>query len=120
MTPPTPPPPPPPPHHTDACIQDAARYGFCDHTRLTASPHLVYRHDIHLYVARQAREYAAWVSLTLLILGEILLFTSTSTPRALLITPALALAWSGLFASGLPAPFVADPARTLPPDVQER
>jgi hypothetical protein len=108
------------PRHTDSCIKDAARYGFCDHTRLTARPDRVRSHDLALLLDYQATNITGWIALALLTLSQLLMILLAPWWLAFIVTPLQALGWSGLFTCGLPTPLTSDPARRLPPDVRER
>lgn len=108
------------PTHTDECIANAARYGFCDHTTLYADPRRVREHDIALYTLHRGRNIAAWVSFLLLAASTTALFVFAPLWTVLTI-PLQAVGWSGLFAAGLPAPLSSNSHRhALPLDVTQR
>lgn len=105
--------------HTDQCIRDAARYGFCDHTRIGApASHPVNARardprSVHTpQLSPRAREVYAWIGLVSLAAPSYYLITQLGFPAL----PAIALinlGWLLVFTCGLPRGLAADLARLL-------
>jgi hypothetical protein len=104
--------------HTDQCIADAARYGFCDHTRIGAPA----SHPVNTRSARarahtpqlspRAREVYAWIGLVSLLAPSYYLVTRLGFPALPALT-LINLGWLLVFTCGLPRGLAADLARLL-------
>jgi hypothetical protein len=113
---------PQPQFHTDACIADAIRYGFCDHTLLRAPGSARARRGAAEQRARKRarlRDRLAWVSTVILFGTFITLFTQIGW-WAFLAFSLGGLGWLGIFLFGLPYALTADIRDTLPPDTRDR
>jgi hypothetical protein len=107
------------PQHTNACIADAARWGFCDHTRLVTAPQLVARKARYLANRRRQRLVRATLSylgLTLVVLTTIYLAQHLPFPAILWVIPAFSLGWLLVFTCGLPRFLTDGPDDIVPPD----
>jgi hypothetical protein len=127
-----PPPPAPPPHgpptHTDQCLLDYARFGFCEHTTLQPGRAVnlvdsrpLYTPDPRPYASRQPREGGSppqerdhrarrelirWVGFSALLISTYLIATNPANnlfDTFLLITLP-GIGWLIALTSGLPAP----------------
>jgi hypothetical protein len=117
--------------HTDQCIRDAARYGFCDHTRLTARSIQIRIRERDRANARLSslapnarmhsttRELLGWLGL-LTITGSTVWLYQYLGAKALLVAPTIGLGWLLVFTCGLPKGLTADLTRALPPDAKDR
>lgn len=117
--------------HTDQCIRDAARYGFCDHTVLTASPlavrfrnreraaHSLSSLSPDARMHSHTRELLGWTGLALITGSTVWLYQYLGV-KALFVTPVVGLGWLLVFTCGLPRGLTADLSRALPPDARER
>jgi len=111
------------PTHTDQCIRDAARFGFCDHTRLVAS-------SVRVRAQQSERRHSARVALLRELLGFLALAmifgpffylaNQLSIIEALTTFTALSLGYLLLLLCGLPGSLTVDPREWLPPDARER
>jgi hypothetical protein len=111
------------PVHTDQCIRDAARWGFCDHTRLVTAPQIVARKAQILHDARRRRRTRALLSylgLALAVATTIYLATHLPFPAILWVIPAFSGGWLLVFTCGLPRFITDGPDDILPPDAAAR
>jgi len=109
--------------HTDACIRDAARYGFCDHTRLGASPARVRVQTRHRERSRRAsiiRELLGFVSLAMIFGPFFYLANQLAIIEALLIFTLLTCGYLLLLLCGIPSSLTVDPREWIPDDARER
>jgi hypothetical protein len=115
---------PQPPHHTDACIRDAARFGFCEHTTLPRTPRPAQPAAPTPAPALRRwtglrQQLAAWVAF-LALLGTFVWLLPRVGWAALVVEFVLGLGWLGLFVLGLPTALTADLSKVLPPDTRAR
>jgi hypothetical protein len=106
------------PQHTNQCIRDAARYGFCDHTRLVTAPHLVARRTQILRDTRRRRTIRtalSYLGLALIALTTIYLSDHLGLATLWLI-PLFSLGWLLVFTCGLPRFLTDGPDDILPPE----
>jgi len=103
--------------HTDQCIRDAARYGFCDHTRLGRRAPST---NPRARLSPAVRDVYAWIGLASLFLTVYWLATHVSLLATLGLTALSSLGWLLVFTCGLPRGFDADLSRVLPPDAARR
>jgi hypothetical protein len=106
------------PQHTNQCILDAARWGFCDHTRLVTAPTVVARRTRYLaHRRRQAliRVILSYAGLTAIV-GTTLYLADQLGWAILWVLPAFSLGWLLVFTCGLPRAFTDTQDDIVPPD----
>lgn len=101
--------------HTDQCIKDAARYGFCSHTMLRAAPRLRpwwMRHP-RLFTLLPGVFFAIFCVCSYLIIADM-------SWLGVAACSGIGIAWLGIFMFGLPRFITADISKAIPPDAKER
>lgn len=96
--------------HSDACLDNVRRFGFCDHTQLPRPRRA--RHPVR-------REILASLGLGILVLCDVVLGKRLGW-LGIGLGCGVGLGWLMLFLFGLPKWFTADISKTLPPDARER
>lgn len=101
--------------HTDQCIENARKYGFCEHTEL---PLLSTRHRRGRSRKSQCR-FLAVFGLAIVVLCTLALVQRVGWVALPYVT-GLGIGWLAIFLLGLPAWFTFDLSKILPHDTRTR
>lgn len=102
--------------HTDQCLRDYRRHGFCDHTVLRPVPSSTRARRARI---RRIRAVLSWVACAL-VLACTYFIASRLGLLGVAATAGLGIGYILLLFCGVPAGLLSDLSRTLPPDARSR